>query len=106
MRIPTPPHTKPVLLSLVAVAAIALGRADADAPLHSRRPVATSYPGPGWRGASPTTPRTFRGITPDALGHVRVPGSRSGSHAGRIHSLRLGAGAVFTPETPFDPGER
>lgn len=67
---------------------------------------ATSYPGPGWRFASPTTTISFRGVDVAALDRLRVVGSESGRHEGRLHPYRIGRGAVFTPDAPFHPGER
>jgi hypothetical protein len=65
-----------------------------------------AYPGPGWRTASPSTSITFRGRAPAGLGAVRVVGSRSGSHQGRLVRSSVGLGATFRPATPFLPGER
>jgi hypothetical protein len=65
-----------------------------------------TFPGPAWRAASPGTGITFHGITAAALRRLRVSGSITGTHAGRLRPLRLGRGAVFTPATPFRPGER
>ena len=67
---------------------------------------ASSYPAAGWRFASPLTTVTFRGVTAAQLADLRVSGAASGVHAGRLHSLRIGVGAVFTPDEPFREGER
>jgi hypothetical protein len=65
-----------------------------------------SYPGPGWRVASPRTSITFGGADVVTLSGIRVTGSRSGPHSGRVHALRSERGGVFTPDEPFAPGER
>ena len=68
-------------------------------------PDVVSYPGPGWGFASPATGITFRGLDVERLDGLRVTGSVSGGHPGRLHALRHERGAIFTPETPFRPGE-
>jgi hypothetical protein len=65
-----------------------------------------AYPGPGWRTVSPTSSITFRGLTSAGLGVVRVVGSRSGPHPGRLVRSRDGSGATYLPSSPFRPGER
>jgi hypothetical protein len=50
--------------------------------------------------ASPSALRS-----PSALGDVRVWGSQTGSHAGRLLAYSQGDGASFVPSTPFRPGE-
>jgi hypothetical protein len=67
---------------------------------------AVSFPGPGWRFASPRTRITFQGATVEALRDLTVTGSSTGTHEGSIHALRLGTGAVFRPRAPFAAGER
>jgi outer membrane protein assembly factor BamB len=63
------------------------------------------FPLPGSRYSRPETQITFRGISRRALGPVRVIGSRSGVHRGRIESDSDGAGASFLPDKPFALGE-
>jgi hypothetical protein len=70
-----------------------------------RSPLPVSFPGPGSRFASPATTITFRGIELSKLDDLAITGSVSGCHLGRLHSLRIGTGAVFTPAQPFEPGE-
>jgi hypothetical protein len=84
-----------VLLTLAASPAVA-----------TAAPRVTTFPGAGWRAASPGTGITVRGVAAAALGRLRVRGSRSGLHRGRLRPLRLGRGAVFTPARRFLPGER
>ncbi|HSD81191.1 MAG TPA: arylsulfotransferase family protein, partial [Solirubrobacteraceae bacterium] len=96
------------------VTAVALAAAVAldPHPLRARSEQAAAgeavmtYPGPGWRFASPRTTITIRGTGAASLAGLRVTGSASGEHAGRLHALRLGSGAVFRPDAPFGAGER
>src|SRR4051812_20135271 len=67
---------------------------------------AVSYPGPGWGAVSARTGITFQGVHVAEVQGLRVTGSMSGPHAGRLHALRVGVGAVFTPDTAFRAGER
>ncbi len=56
--------------------------------------------------ASPQTQISLLGAPPSALGDVRVSGSQTGSHAGRLLAYSQGDGASFVPSRPFSPGER
>jgi hypothetical protein len=76
----------------------------AQAATSPVKAVATS-PSPGDRFATPQTTISFRGITPAGLGSVRVIGSRSGVHRGRLVADPAGA-TIFRPRIPFVPGER
>jgi len=78
------------------------GAAGAAASLA--KPVAVS-PSPGERFATPQTTISFRGITPAALGTVRVTGSRSGVHAGSLAADPAGY-TIWRPRAAFAPGER
>ena len=62
-----------------------------------------AFPGPGWNFASAQTAITFSGGDP---GTVRVTGSVSGPHTGKLHDLRARPGAIFRPDQPFQAGER
>jgi hypothetical protein len=55
--------------------------------------------------ASPHTQISLLGAPPGALSGVRVSGSQSGSHAGRLLAYSQGDGASFVPSRPFRPGE-
>ena len=68
------------------------------------RTVAVS-PSPGDDFSTPQTTISFRGITPAALGLVRVTGSRSGVHPGRLVADPDGA-TIWKPRTAFTAGER
>ena len=104
------------LVATVSVTAAALSLAMAG-PVFSSAGASTSrtpavpravvaYPGPGWRTVSPSTSITFRGLAPARLGAVRVVGSRSGLHRGRLVRSSDGSGATYRPSSPFRPGER
>jgi hypothetical protein len=56
--------------------------------------------------ASPLTQLSFRGVAPAQLASLRVVGSRSGRHRGRIAAHSDGRGASFLPVRPFRGGER
>ena len=55
--------------------------------------------------ASPYTQISLLGAPPGALGGVRVRGSQTGSHAGRLLAYSQGDGASFVPFKPFRSGE-
>jgi hypothetical protein len=71
----------------------------------SRATTVAVSPSPGDRFASPQTTISFRGVTPAALGSVRVTGSRSGVHPGRLVADPEGV-TIWKPRAPFVPGER
>ncbi len=91
-----------VLLALIA----GVGAAEA-ATVHSRahRPLVSVFPIPGDRVATPQTQIAFRGIAASRLGRIRVVGSRSGQHAGKLEADSDGGGASFIPTRRFSPGE-
>jgi len=62
-------------------------------------------PLPGSRDASPLTQISLLGAPRGALGRLRVSGSRTGSHGGRLLGYSQGDGASFVPSHPFSPGE-
>jgi hypothetical protein len=111
------------LAALVAAAALgafapSAGFNPADAPLASfngvisagyiraaaANPVAVS-PQPGTEDASPTTQISFLGGPGTKVADVRVVGSRSGRHGGRLEAYSTGTGESFLPSHPFVPGE-
>jgi Arylsulfotransferase (ASST) len=63
------------------------------------------FPNPGSRYNRPETQIAFRGVSPDAIGSVRVVGSHSGIHRGRVEGDSDGQGASFVPYRPFAQGE-
>jgi Arylsulfotransferase (ASST) len=62
-------------------------------------------PAPGVRDAPPATQISFLGAAPNTIGAIKVSGSRSGAHAGRLQGYSQGDGASFVPSTGFTPGE-
>ncbi len=68
-------------------------------------PVAVS-PLPGTPDASPATQISFLGGPGTQVADVRVTGSRSGAHTGRLQAYSTGTGESFLPSRPFTPGER
>ena len=55
--------------------------------------------------ASPHTQISLLGSPPQALAGVRVSGSQTGSHPGRLLGYSQGDGASFVTSNPFHPGE-
>ena len=66
----------------------------------------TVSPLAGSRDASPRTQISFLGVPARSIERVRVSGTRSGAHAGRLLAYSRGNGASFVPNRPFAPGER
>jgi len=62
-------------------------------------------PLPGSYDALPSTQISMLGATASALSAIRVSGSRSGLHRGRLHPYSQGDGASFLPSSPFSGGE-
>ena len=67
-------------------------------------PVAV-FPSDGSQAASPTTQVSFRGAPIKDLTGIKVTGSKTGSHKGRLAAHSDGFGASFLPYKPFRPGE-
>jgi hypothetical protein len=55
--------------------------------------------------ASPQTQIAFRGLPVGDLGAIRVTGSRTGNHAGKVEPDSDGDGGSFIPAQPFAAGE-
>jgi hypothetical protein len=62
-------------------------------------------PLPGSYDASGRTQISLLGAPVQALSGVRVSGSHSGSHGGRLRGYSQGDGASFVPSKPFSAGE-
>ena len=77
----------------------------ADVSVAAANPVAVS-PLPGTEDASPATQISFLGGSGTQVSDVRVVGSRSGSHSGRLEAYSTGTGESFEPSHPFVAGER
>ena len=66
----------------------------------------TVSPLPGTADASPATQISFLGGAGTTVSTVRVVGSSSGSHSGKLEPYSTGTGESFMPSTPFVSGER
>ncbi len=66
----------------------------------------TVAPLPGTPDASPATQISFLGGAGTQVADVRVVGSRSGVHSGRLEAYSTGTGESFLPAKPFLAGER
>jgi Arylsulfotransferase (ASST) len=66
----------------------------------------TVSPLPGSRDASPRTQISFLGVPAAQIANVKVVGSRTGGHSGRMAAYSQGDGASFLPSRPFVEGER
>jgi arylsulfotransferase ASST len=71
----------------------------------SRPPHVDVFPIPGSRVVSPGAQIVFRGVALDQIGNVKVTGSRTGVHTGRLIPDSDGHGGSFVPRAPFAPGE-
>jgi hypothetical protein len=65
----------------------------------------TVTPAPNTLDASYLTQISFLGPPSSGITDVRVSGSRSGAHSGRLLSYSQGDGASFVPTKPFTQGE-
>lgn len=75
-------------------------------PLPSSTQGLDVLPVPGTPAAPPATPVDFPAISPAQIGSVKVVGSRTGLHAGRLSAQPGHRGSQFAPTRPFAPGER
>jgi hypothetical protein len=64
-----------------------------------------TYPRHGTITASPGTEISFRGVSAEVLGDLRVSGSESGGHSGVMMPHHDGKGVSFVPDRSFGPGE-
>jgi hypothetical protein len=79
-----------------------MATAAAAAPRHRL----TISPAQGTPDASPETQISVLGVKPHRIRSVRVTGSQTGSHPGRMRSYSRSQGASFIPDYPFAEGER
>jgi hypothetical protein len=89
-----------------SAAVSALARAAAVSPhlAAAVNQVAVS-PFPGTPDASPTTQISFVGPSGTSVSDVRVVGSSTGAHSGRLEKYSTGTGESFLVSRPFQPGE-
>lgn len=79
--------------------------AEVAATAAAANPVTVS-PLPDTEDASPETQIAFLGGPGTRVADVRVIGSHSGVHGGRLQAYSTGTGESFLPAHPFVPGER
>jgi hypothetical protein len=66
----------------------------------------SAYPSPGTISAGPGTQISLRGAPASRLGSIRVTGSRTGRHSGRLRAHSDGQGASYVMPRRFRGGER
>ena len=98
----------PLLLAAILIALLALpAAASAQTRQYAQGPGDISaYPSPGTRSAGPGTQISLRGGPANRMGRIRVTGSRSGRHAGRLRAHSDGDGASFVLRRRLRGGER
>ena len=89
--------------ALALLVAAATGPAAAHATSVPLAPAIS--PQPGTPDASPDTQISILGVNPSRIRAVRVTGSASGRHGGRLRSYSGDRGASFVPGDPFEQGE-
>jgi hypothetical protein len=94
-------HSAPALA--IAVAAVACGLAGAGSAAGA---AVTLSPLPGTPDANPRTQISLLGVVPSRIASVRVTGTRTGRHVGRLRHYARRRGASFVPRVPFAAGER
>ncbi len=92
----------------VALLGIVVGPVDGVAPAMAAAPASavTISPLPGTPDATATTQISFLGAPAAELHDIKVVGSRSGAHSGRLAGYATAAGASFLPSRGFDEGEQ
>jgi Arylsulfotransferase (ASST) len=94
----------------VALLGIVAGPVDGVAPAIAAAPTpapaVTISPLPGTPDATPSTQISFLGAPATELHDIRVLGSRSGAHPGRLVAYKTAAGASLLLSRGFDEGER
>jgi hypothetical protein len=66
----------------------------------------SAFPSPGTISASPRTQISLRGLPASKLGSIRVTGSKSGRHSGRLRAHSDGQGGSFVLKRRLRQGER
>ncbi len=98
-------------LSLLAVYLVALtgtargNGAPVQHPPVAGAPVTDVMPFPGTPDASPQTQIVLAAVAPLQVQALSVRGSTSGTHAGRLDTMRGGTGSAFVVRRPFAAGE-
>jgi len=93
-----------LLLAALATVALSASPAGPFGALATAAGVSVS-PQPGTHYASSHTQISFVGASPADLADIRVSGSRTGRHPGRLLTYSTGTGTSFVPGRPFSQGE-
>jgi hypothetical protein len=93
------------LATVLASVLVTLAAGPALGSAAGASPAVAVFPSPGTHYNMPATQIAFRGISPGAIGSVRVVGSVTGAHSGRLAADSDGQGASFLPDKPFAAGE-
>ncbi len=103
--VPAPWRGAPLgLWVMVGLVTVSLGLGMAIPGALASGPVSV-FPIAGSRYNRPAAQIAFRGVSPGAIGRLRVVGSRSGAHRGRVKADSDREGASFLPDKPFAAGE-
>jgi hypothetical protein len=88
------------------IASVGAGQAvtAGDVKVAAANPVTVS-PLPGTLDASPSTQISFLGGLGTKVSDVKVVGSKTGVHGGRLEAYSTGTGSSFLPSRPFAAGE-
>jgi len=107
VRKPFPRGSAALAGAAVVVALGVAGPATARLTRAVRQAAAvTVSPLAGTPDASPATQISFMTAAGARVEGVRVVGSRSGGHRGRLEAYSTGTGESFLPDRPFSPGEK
>jgi Arylsulfotransferase (ASST) len=93
-------------IAVALAVALAASSPALAAPSRPKPPQPAISPAPGTPDASPQTQISIAGVRPRLIESVRVAGSQTGVHRGRLRDYSGGQGASFVPKEPFAQGER
>ena len=95
-----------VLVALLCALAVPAVAAAQSGPYSQLPGPVSAFPSPGTLTASPRTQISLRGAPANRLGRIRVTGSKSGRHSGRLRAHSDGQGASFVLNRRLRQGER
>jgi Arylsulfotransferase (ASST) len=93
-------------MTLTALLLALAAPVNAAAAKQATPPLPAISPEPGTLDASPTTQISVFGVPRASIESVRVTGSLSGAHAGRLESYSQNQGASFVLSEPLTAGEK